>query len=199
MTTLLLVRHGETDAVGKILAGWQPGWHLNRKGREQTDRLVQRLSRQPIRAVYSSPLERAIETATPIASSHGVPLEVTDDLGEMRLGEWEGMSFQELEDQPLWRQFNASRASVRAPGGELMIETQSRVLRQVERVAKCRDGQTVAMFSHADPLRALIAHALGIPLDFILRFEISPASVSVMEWGIVPRLLCLNETGEIPL
>lgn len=200
MTTILLIRHGETDAVGKIMAGWTPGWHLNAAGQEQGKRLTQRLARLPIRAIYSSPLERAIETAAPIAACHGLSPRIVDDMGELRLGAWEGLSFAQLERQVLWRRFHTSRGSVRAPGGEMVIEAQVRMVRQLEEIAGQHEGETVAVISHGDPLRSVIAHVLGISLDLMLRFEISPASVSVLEWGAGgTRMLCLNETGDIPL
>src|SRR5688572_27882304 len=132
MTTFLLIRHGETDAIGKSLMGWAPGWRLNNRGKAQAEQLALRLSRLPIRAVYTSPLERAVETAEPIASSHGLTPHVVDDFGEMRFGEWEGLTFEELDRREDWRQFNTVRSRMRAPGGEMMIETQTRMVRQIE-------------------------------------------------------------------
>jgi broad specificity phosphatase PhoE len=199
MTTFLLIRHGQTDAVGKVMAGWAPGWHLNAAGELQAKQLAQRLSGLPIRAIYSSPLERALETAAPIAETHGLAPETVAGLGELHVGEWQGTSFEELEKQSRWRDFNSTRGSVRAPGGELMLETQVRMVQEMERMAQRHDGELVAVVSHGDPLRSVIAHALGISLDLMLRFEISPGSVSVLEWGGAPRVLCLNSTGELPL
>lgn len=149
--------------------------------------------------MYTSPLERAIETAAPIAACHGLSPRIVDDLGEVHIGAWEGLPLAQLERQELWRRFHTSRGSVRAPGGEMMIEAQVRMVRQIEQIGRQHEGETVAVISHADPLRSALAHVLGISLDLMLRFEISPASVSVLEWGVgAPRMLCLNETGEIP-
>src|SRR5437764_2130754 len=97
MTTFLLIRHGETDAVGKSLMGWRPGLHLNTRGKGQAEELAKTLCELPIRAVYTSPLERAIETAEPLARRHGLSPIPLPDLGEMHLGEWEGLSMTELD------------------------------------------------------------------------------------------------------
>jgi broad specificity phosphatase PhoE len=180
--------------------GWMPGWHLNASGKQQVERLTERLARLPIRAVYTSPLERALETAEPIARKHGLAAQPVDELGEMHLGEWQGLSMTELDRREDWRRFNTFRSGVRCPGGELMIETQTRMIRQIDCLTKQHPEETVAVVSHGDPLRAVVAYYLGIPLDLLLRFEISPASVSVVEvgeWGA--RVLCLNETGDVPV
>src|SRR5262249_46036793 len=122
MTTFLLIRHGDTDAVGKVLAGWSPGWHLNHHGQCQGKRLSERLKTMRIGAVYTSPLERAVETAEPIARLHRLDVQKAEELGEMRIGEWEGLPFAELDAREDWRAFNTFRTGVRPPGGELMIE-----------------------------------------------------------------------------
>jgi broad specificity phosphatase PhoE len=154
----------------------------------------------PIRAVYTSPLERAIETAEVIAAPHELVPEIRAGISEFRFGEWEGMSLEDLGKDPEWHRFNQSRSSVRAPGGELIAETQTRMLSEMEHLRVRHDGETVAIVSHCDPLRSLIAHYLGTSLDLLLRFEISPASVTVVQGdGPGTRVLCMNHTGEIPL
>jgi broad specificity phosphatase PhoE len=200
MTTFLLIRHGETDAVGKSMMGWKPGWRLNPAGKHQVDRLSAKLAGLPVKAVYTSPLERAVETASAVAAPHGVTVEKVDELGEVHLGEWEGLTIAELDRREEWRRFNTYRSGTRIPAGELMIETQTRMVRQLDRLAAQHPDATLAVVSHGDPLRSVIAYYLGIPLDLLLRFEVSPASVSILEaaqWG--PRILCLNHTGEGPL
>jgi broad specificity phosphatase PhoE len=162
--------------------------------------LAQRLSPLPIRAVYTSPLERALETAQPIAAEHGIQPQNVEDLGEMRFGAWEGLSFQDLESQDDWHRYNTYRSAVRPPGGELMMEVQTRMIRRLECMRSRHTDEMVAVVSHGDPLRSVICHLLGIPLDFLMRFEISPASVSVVEaadWGC--RVLCLNATGDLSI
>jgi broad specificity phosphatase PhoE len=200
MTTFLLVRHGETDAVGKSIMGWRPGWHLNPKGRAEVKTLAERLARMPVRAVYTSPLERAIETAAEIARPHGLEPQPVEEFGEFHAGEWEGLALADLDSRDDWRRFNHFRAGTRAPGGELMIETQARMIRQLDLLRGRHGEETVAVVSHGDPLRSVVAYYLGIPLDLILRFEIHTASLSVLqlaEWGA--RILCVNHKDEIAL
>jgi probable phosphoglycerate mutase len=116
------------------------------------------------------------------------------------MGAWEGKTIQELDEREDWRRFNTFRSGTRAPEGELMIEAQTRMVGQVNCLQGRHSGECIALVSHADPLRALLAHFMGIALDLMLRFEISPASVSVVELGDwSPRILCVNETGEIPV
>jgi len=152
-----------------------------------------------LKAVYTSPLERAVETAEPIARRHGLDPQRVDALGEMRLGEWEGLTFAELEHLEERRRFNAFRSGVRAPGGELMLETQVRMIQQLDCLHLRHPDDTIAVVGHADPLRAVIAHFLGMPLDLMLRVEISPASVSVVRMGEwASHVICLNDTGGVP-
>lgn len=200
MTTFLLIRHGETDAVGKSLMGWAQGWHLNHTGRRQVERLAQRLAPLPLLAIYTSPLERALETAEAIARPHELDPTPLEDLGEVHLGAWEGRPIAELDPEDHWRRYNAFRSGVRIPGGELMIEVQQRMVRSLTALAERHRDQLVAIVSHGDPLRCTVAWFLGIPVDFLLRFEISPASVSVLEMGDwAPRVMSINHTVEGPL
>jgi broad specificity phosphatase PhoE len=188
------MRHGETDAVGKSIMGWRPGWHLNGNGRKQVERLAARLAALPIRAIYTSPLERAVETAEAVAKPHGIEPRSDPELGEFHAGEWEGCAIGDLDRVEEWRKFNHFRAGTRAPGGELMIETQARMIRRIQALAQEHEGGTVGIVSHGDPLRAAVAFYMGIPMDMLLRFEISPASVSVLElseWGA--RVMCVND------
>jgi broad specificity phosphatase PhoE len=177
-----------------------PGCHLNRNGEEQAQRLARRLSQVSIRAIYTSSLERCVETANALATPHGLVPRLRDDLREFAFGDWEGMSFVQLANEPEWFRFNAYRGSVRAPGGELMSETQSRMVNAIEELRLAHDGETIAIVSHGDPLRSVIAHYLGAPLDLLQRFEISPASVSIIQMHETePRVLCINQTEHTPI
>ncbi len=200
MTTLLLIRHGQTDANGKSIMGWEKDWHLNEAGRRQVAQTVERLKRLRIQAVYTSPLERAVETAEPIAAAHGLePVEV-DEMGEVHFGDWEGKTMQELDRIDEWRRYNTVRSLVRPPGGEMMIEVQTRMVDQMDCLMWRHPGQTVAVVSHGDPLRAAIAYFLHIPIDTMLRFEVGFASTTVLQldpWSA--RVLCLNHQEELPL
>jgi len=179
--TVLLIRHATNPRVGKGLTGWLPGISLDDNGRGQAERLAARLASVPIVAIYSSPLERAMETAQPLARLKNLPIVPRDEFGEVHFGQWQGLDFHEIEQDSRWRRFNDLRSGTRAPGGELMLETQARMVRGLLDVAPPHAGRTIAVFSHADAIKAALAHFLGIPLDFHLRLEISPASVSVVD------------------
>jgi probable phosphoglycerate mutase len=135
-----------------------------------------------------------------MSRTHNLTPHPVDDLGEMRFGDWEGSSIADLDGLPEWRTFNTYRSGVRPPGGEFMFEVQARMLRRLDCFRQQHRDEIVAIVSHGDPLRALVAAWLGMPLDHLLRFEIDPASVSVAEvsdWGV--RILCLNQTGDVPI
>jgi probable phosphoglycerate mutase len=193
VSTFYLIRHAENDWVGKRIAGWLPEVHLNEQGRAQAEVLAERLARSGIGAIYSSPLERAVETAAPLARRLGLEVQTSDAIGEVHFGDWTGCDLAALEADPRWRWFNTFRSGARIPGGELMIETQTRFVAELERLRDREPGGTVAVVSHGDPIKAALAHYAGIQLDLFHRLEISPASVSVVvleEWG--PRLLRIN-------
>jgi probable phosphoglycerate mutase len=179
--TILLIRHATNPNVGKGLTGWMPGVSLDEEGRRQADRLADRLESTSFDAIYSSPLERALETAAPLARRRKMEIVQNADLGELRFGEWQGKTYAELEDDPVWRRFNEFRSSTAAPGGEMMLETQVRMVRALSMIALAHPGGAVAVFSHADAIKSALMHILGIPLDFHLRLDLPPASISVVE------------------
>ena len=163
--------------------------------------MAERLSQLPLAALYSSPLERAIETAHPIGLRHRLETLPAPGFNEVDFGDWTGKTIAELEPLPEWRSFNKFRSGSRIPGGENMAEVLSRSLGELEQLRKrhAQAGTLVAVVSHGDVLRMLITHALGMPSDFIHRIELSPASVSVLQvedYG--PRLLLLNGTDDWP-
>lgn len=200
MTTLLLVRHAETDAVGKLLAGSQPGWPLNETGQRQARQLARTLSRYPLAAIYTSPLPRTRQTAAYLAQPSGLEIEDAEALREIDFGDWTGQTIANLHPSPEWRRFNECRGNARPPNGESLLEVQSRMVRQADILRQRHPEQMVAMVSHAEPLRALLAHFLGVPLDLTLRLQLDPASVSVVQTsGWAPTILCLNHKGELPI
>jgi probable phosphomutase (TIGR03848 family) len=194
MATYLLIRHALCDPVGRSIAGRTPGITLNPVGRRQAEALASRLAELPIAAVYSSPLERAVETARPIAERKELPVQQLEGLNEIDFGEWTGRTLAELSPVPEWQSFNRYRSVSRIPGGETMLEVLTRTLKEFDRLQELHpDGALVALVSHADVLRSAIAHFLGMPLDLLLRLELGPASVSIVELqGHGPRLLLLN-------
>jgi len=194
MTTFLLIRHAEHDLLGRVLAGRKPGVHLNPAGKVQAERLARRLATLKIDALYSSPLERAGDTAWPLATSTGLELQIAEEFDEIDFGEWTGKSFDALNADPQWRQFNTKRSISCAPGGEWMLEVQARLVRKLRELHE-NFSATIAIVSHGDVIKALVAHYAGIPLDLFHRVEISPASLSIVTLdGSEPRILLVNET-----
>jgi probable phosphoglycerate mutase len=197
-TTVLLVRHGHTDWIGTGIAGRQPGVHLTALGAEQAARLPARLAALPIHAIYSSPLERTRETAAPLAAERGLDVRVCDEAIELGFGDWTSEAFATLERDVRWQRFNSLRSFTRAPGGELMPEVQTRMVRAIEGIRAAHRGETVAVFSHGDVIRAAMAYFLGVPLDLFQRIEIRPVSVSrlrLTDDGVL--VLGVNDTGEM--
>jgi probable phosphoglycerate mutase len=196
---LLLIRHAINDWVGKRLAGWTAGVHLNEEGRAQAENLAHMLAKVPLAAVYSSPLERTLETATPVAQTHGLSVEIREGLGETRYGDWNGRTLKELREEKLWPVIQVYPGGARFPGGESLRETQARLVAELDAIRDAHPDETVAVFSHSDPIKLAIAHYLGLPLDLFQRLTISPASVtafSFMRYG--PRLICMNRTASLP-
>jgi len=199
MTTILLVRHAHTDAAGRRLTGWTPGVHLNERGRAEAARLAERLGSRPIRAIYSSPLERCRETAAPLARATGLPVRIRRALTEVGYGDWTGRSISSLRRTKLWRQVQLAPSTVRFPGGESILEVQERATSEVQRIAHAHPRDVVVVLSHADVIRLLIAHLAGMHADHLQRLVVDPGSVSAvaLDDGI-PRLLRVNDTGELP-
>jgi len=196
---LLLIRHAANDWVGERLAGWTPGVHLNDEGRAQVAALVKRLAEVPLATVYSSPLERTVETAQPLAEAHDLAVQVREDLGEARFGQWTGRTLKELQSEELWPVVQVYPSGARFPGGESLREVQARLVSELDTIRDSHAGQTVAVVSHSDPIKMAVAHYLGLSLDLFQRLTISPASVTAFSFTrFGPRLLCLNETGALP-
>jgi probable phosphoglycerate mutase len=199
MTILLLIRHATNDWMRKgLLAGWTPGVHLNDEGRAQAQALGERLARVPLNVIYSSPLERAMETAQAVAEPHDLEIKIHTGIGEVKYGEWNGRALRELARKPLWRSVQIHPSGTRFPGGETIGEMQARVIAALDEMRMTYPQGVVAAVAHADVIRAAVAYYIGAPLDLFQRLTISPASVTVVSfspWG--PRLLRLNDTGEL--
>jgi probable phosphomutase (TIGR03848 family) len=200
MTRILLIRHGANDAhKDGVLTGWTPGVHLNVQGRAQAEALAKRLAPTQIAAVYASPLERTLETAEIVAAAHGLDVVVREGLGEVRLGRWTGQPLKSLRKRRLWRAVQFTPSTVRFPGGESFREVQARVVAELEELSAKHHGQTIAVVSHADVIKAALAHYVGLHLDLFQRLVIAPASLTVLELGdTVPRLFCMNDVSHLP-
>lgn len=180
MTTFLLIRHASTDSIGKAIVGRNPGVHLNPQGMREAETLAEWVAKMHVAAIYSSPLERARETAAPLARRLELPVNECEDLNEMNFGVWSGLSFEELHAMPEWHRFNSLRSVTAAPGGESMLDVQARIVALMKRLAQTHPQQQVALFSHSDVIKAALVHFLGSPLDLFQRLEVSPASVSTL-------------------
>jgi probable phosphomutase (TIGR03848 family) len=180
-TLVLLVRHAVTPTTGKILPGRARGLHLSDEGRRQAEGTAKRLAALPrVAAIYSSPLERARETAAAIGRARGLAVRIERGLLEADIGAWTGAAIKRLTRRPEWATVQRHPGGFRFPGGESFVEMQGRVDAAVRRLVARHRGRTVVAVSHADPIRVLLAHVLGVPLDLFQRIAISPASISAV-------------------
>jgi probable phosphoglycerate mutase len=195
MPIFLLIRHGENDYVKKgRMAGHTSGVHLNETGRIQAQALAERLKDAPIKAIYSSPLERALETAAPLAQALGLEIIQRPGLIETDIGEWAGKTFKSLARLKVWRAVQFTPSRVRFPGGESFQETQFRICQELEALSALHEPKDlIACFSHADPIKMVVANYLGMPLDTFQRLTVSTCSITALiigEHG--SRLLTMN-------
>lgn len=195
---LLLVRHALTAHTGDRLSGWLPGIDLSEDGRGQVESLVERLRPIRLAAVYSSPIDRTMQTARPLAASKRLRVRRAPGLGEVRYGEWEGKRLSSLAKTKLWQQVQAWPSRARFPGGETLRETQGRAVLAVEKIAAAHPRGTVAAVTHADVIKLLVAHYAGVHVDLFQRFMVSPASVSALYIGRRgPAVLTVNQTSDL--
>ncbi len=194
-TTILLVRHGQTATTGSVLPGRAPGLHLSERGRAQAERVAEQLAtlRQRPSTLYCSPLERARETAAPIGRSLGLRPRVERGLLECDFGEWTGESLARLRRRREWRLVQHAPSAFRFPAGESFAEMQRRIWDALETLAARHPGETVVAVSHADPIKAAVTYAQGVPLDLFQRTVIGTCSVSALALGAgAPVALCVN-------
>ncbi|MGH2793226.1 MAG: MSMEG_4193 family putative phosphomutase [Actinomycetota bacterium] len=195
---LFLIRHGLTSHTNERLSGWLPGISLTDEGRAQAATVAQRMRAVKLDAIYASPLERCMETARPLASSKKLRIRVRDGLGEVRYGDWEGKKLRTLAKTKLWRRVMASPSRARFPNGETIAETQARAVAAIEDIRERHPRGTVAVVTHADVIRVLVAYYAGIHLDLYQRLVIAPVSVSILWVGEgTPRVLAVNDTGTL--
>jgi len=182
-TLVLLVRHGVTPTTGRMLPGRSRGLHLSDDGRKQAEGLVRRLAALPkIAAIYSSPLERARETVAPLAKARDMAVRIEPGLLESDLGAWTGLSLKRAARRPEWAVVQRHASAFRFPGGESFVEMQARMASAVARLVERHRGHTIVVASHADPIKTLVAHALGTPLDLFQRIMIAPASITAIAY-----------------
>ena len=181
MTTFYLIRHAHCDGVGKVLWGRKRDVHLNDCGKSAARALAQRVAEHHLDAIYSSPLERAVETAEEIAERSGrIAVNVCEALNELDFGEWTGESIESLDDDPVWQQFNTIRTQTPIPGGESILDAQARVVDELKRLSLKHESEKVAVVSHADVIKIALAHFANLDVDRHDLFNLPPCSVSLL-------------------
>jgi probable phosphomutase (TIGR03848 family) len=200
VATIVLVRHATTAATGKRLGGWTPGVHLDESGITQAERTAERLAGLKVAAVYASPLERTRETARIVARPHGLRIRTRRGIGEVDYGEWTDEPLGRLRRRKLWATIQTTPSRVTFPGGESIRAAQSRAVETIESLAAEHGDEVVVVVSHADVIKAVVAHYLGMPLDTFQRLVIAPASVTILALpdGGPPALLRCNDAPPHP-
>ena len=193
MTTFLLVRHGVTAHTGHKLSGRMPDIHLTDEGCAQADAAADSLARFPIKAVYSSPIDRTMQTARPIAARHGLRVQVRRGLTELEFGRWTDKSFKTLRRTKLWPVIQRWPSGARFPEGESFLEVQQRAVREIENLREKHPRDVICCVSHADVIKLAVAHYLGMHLDMFQRIDVAPASVTAIAIGESgPRVITVN-------
>ncbi len=198
-TLVLLVRHGRTPTTGTTLPGRAKGLHLADEGRAQAEAVARRIAAlKGVAAVYASPLERTRETAKPIAEALGLRVTIDRGLLECDFGDWTGGDLKALRKLPEWATVQSYPSGFRFPGGESFTEMQTRMVGAIERLVAANRGRTIVAVSHADPIKAAVAHALGTHLDLFQRIVVTPCSVSAIAYTATgPAVLAVNSTDEL--
>lgn len=193
-TLLLFVRHGQTPTTGQLLPGRAPGLHLADNGRAQAEATAEAIATLPkVDAVYSSPLERARETAAPIAAKRGLKVRPDKGLLEVDIGDWTGEELKKLRRTPEWKVVQQYPSGFRFPGGESFLELEARIVATIERLTDAHRGGTVVAVSHADVIKAAVVHASGAGLDMFQRIAVSPCSVTAVAYGTLgPMVITQN-------
>jgi len=196
VTIFFLVRHGAHDLLGRVLVG-RNDVPLNDEGRAQATRVGRRLARENVTALVASPRERTRETAAIISEAVHRPVEIDDALNEVDVGAWTGRTYEDLQGEPSWQRWNDARLVARPPGGESMLEVQTRMIGAMERLRLAQPDGRIALVSHSDPIRAAVLFHLGMSVDEFNRIDISPCAVTtirVIDRG--PQIVSLNEIAE---
>jgi probable phosphomutase (TIGR03848 family) len=195
MTKVLLIRHGENEYVKSgRLAGRQPGVHLNKNGIEQANRVAESLANTKLAALYTSPLDRTIETASPISISQNLKILTRPGLNELDMGDWQNKTIKQLSKRKLWKVVQKRPSLMKFPNGETFADAQLRIVNEIlSLVARHSEKEIIACVGHSDMIKLAIAYFIALPLDVFQRLTISPASISTLHFGTgVTRLINMN-------
>ncbi len=199
-TTVLFVRHGRTPTTGQVLPGRAKGLHLGDEGVAQAERAAERiaaLGKRKVKAVYASPMERTRETAAPIAAALGLKVQSRRGLIEADFGSWTGRKLGDLMKKPEWAQVQRYPSGFRFPDGESFSQMQERICDTVNQLVDDHRGQTIVAVSHADPIKAVVASAMGTHLDLFQRIVVGPCSISAIMYAPSgPVVLGVNSMGD---
>ncbi|HTO11820.1 MAG TPA: histidine phosphatase family protein [Candidatus Binatia bacterium] len=197
-TTILLVRHGQTPTTGRLLPGQAPGLHLSDDGRKQAEAAAARIAKlKSVSAIYASPLERARETAMPIARVRDLAVRIERGLMDLDVGRWTGERLDRVSKRPEWSTVQRNPSGFRFPDGESFMEMQTRMADTLARLVERHRGGVVVAVSHADPIKAALAHALGMHLDLFQRLNVAPGSITTIAYsGGPPMVLGMNSLGD---
>jgi len=200
MTQILLIRHAVNEFVktGR-LAGWTPGVHLSDEGQAQAEALGRRLASVILHHLYASPLERTMETAQAVRQHHP-HLTITPNpaIGEVRYGDWEGRSIAALQGRKMWHLVQEYPSRAYFPNGETMRAVQTRAVDEIERLVATHPRQTIAIVSHADLIKMILAHYLGMHLDNFQRIVVAPASINTLMLGYGrPYIATMNDVAHV--
>jgi len=193
-----MVRHGTTPTTGAILPGRAKGLNLSDAGRSQAAAVAHRIAALgTVAAVYASPLERTRQTAAPIARATANRVRTNRSLLECDFGQWTGARLADLRKLPEWTTVQQAPSRFRFPDGESFAEMQLRITSGIDALVADHHGETIVVVSHADPIKAAVAQALGTPLDLFQRIVVSPCSVTAVLYGTgAPVVLATNSTGD---
>jgi probable phosphomutase (TIGR03848 family) len=197
-TTILLVRHGQTPTTGKLLPGQAPGLHLSDDGKKQAEAAAARIAKlKRVTAIYASPLERARETAMPIARVRDLAVRIERGLMDLDVGKWTGERLDKVSKRPEWTAVQRNPSGFRFPDGESFMEMQARMTETLMKLVERHRGGVVIAVSHADPIKAVVAHALGMHLDLFQRLNVAPGSITTIAYtGGPPMVLGVNALGD---
>ena len=202
-TLIIFVRHGRTPTTGTKLPGRAPNLHLSDEGKSQAEMIAKEIKKSSssflgtkVSAVYASPMERTLETAKPIAKTLNLRVRTLQGLNECDFGDWTGRRLRDLSKLKSWSTIQKQPSSFRFPNGESFTEMQNRMLKTVDKILERHSGETVVCVSHADPIKAILASAVGTPLDLFQRILVGPCSASVVLYTKErPLVLTLNSNG----